>query len=211
MDTFSLFQSSKNGAPDVIATSRSLVTDIKSGRLGGLGLTLQRLIPQDQAILKDFINQNSILVPIPGSAPLISKDALWVPREICRTLFQAGYGLGTYELLSRLVKVPKAAFQSSAQDRPTVNKHFGSIGLNQGLLLPTNQEKEFVLIDDIVTQGRTAIACMQHIKNHFGEDTNVRLFTVIRTNTFNIIDKVFYPLSGTVDFNQVSGNTRHNF
>jgi hypothetical protein len=207
LQVFSLFQSGKNGVKEEVELARRIVLNVKACRIGFLNRFYNEIMTnEDKELLREFISPKSVLIPLPKSAPLVD-GAQWPPREICRFFMSKGYGDSVFPLLHRVKKVPKAAFQVNAEERPTVQQHFESIKIVAGQFFPAGIS-EIILVDDVVTQGRTGYACFQRISNEF-PDLPIKLFSLVRTTTFHEITKCVLPRLTEIRYNAGSGKTIH--
>src|SRR5882762_4504408 len=158
LPVYSLFPYSKKGEKKDVDTVRNIVARVKACRIGFLEDYFEKHLSEgDKVIISSFIPENATLIPLPKSAPLV-ENALWPSRDICEFLIKRGFGNSFSPILKRISAVPKAAFQHSSEDRPSVQKHFDSISLEIDPLFSSNIN-EIILVDDVVTQGRTAFAC----------------------------------------------------
>lgn len=80
--------------------------------------------------------------------------------------------------------------------------HYNSLRVDKELLEPT----EITLIDDVVTAGRTAFACAQRVQEAFPKAT-IRLFAVMRTQSFDPVPKIVTFGTGRISYNEHSGKT----
>ncbi|MEI9954921.1 MAG: hypothetical protein WDM90_01075 [Ferruginibacter sp.] len=165
-----------------------------------------RISDEDKVKLSSYISAESTLIPLPKSAPLVA-NALWPNKEICELLISREFGNSYLPIIKRIMVVPKAAFQSNSEDRPSVEKHFNSIELDKAPMFNGNI-KELVLIDDVVTQGRTAYACYLKLKEMF-PDVPMKLFALIRTDSFKKITTWNAPANSEIIYYE-SGKTFHN-
>lgn len=153
----------------------------------------ERLIP--------FLNPNVILVPVPRSAPILPGSA-WPSLTIATMLQERGYGrLET--LLDRNQALRKASHQSGATRRPSVEEHLETLSVTLSLL---NSYKEITLVDDVVTQGRTSMACMIQLRK-FLPEAKMRLFSMIRTQSFIDITEIRSFGVGWITMNPDTGAT----
>lgn len=208
LQVFSIFQSGKNGVSEEVDLARKIVSNTKAGRLNFLDKFHEIILSEEQKVLlKEFIPPNSTLIPLPKSAPLVD-DAQWPPMEICKFLVNRGYGNTISPYLKRIKKVPKAAYQANSDDRPTVLKHYETIEVDNNEIF-TPDFSEIILVDDVVTQGRMGYACFQRISEAY-PDIPVKLFSLIRTNSFSRITKCVDPKNTEILYYPDSGKTFHS-
>jgi hypothetical protein len=130
------------------------------------------------AALADLLAADVLLVPAPGSAPLLPRQphALWVARRIGEELRAAGFGGRLEPLLLRRQAVAKSAFARRGA-RPGVQEHYDSF-----VVAPRAGEPpaRITLIDDVITRGATLLAGASRLAEAFPEAT-VRAFAMVRT------------------------------
>jgi hypothetical protein len=82
-------------------------------------------------------------------------------------------------------------------ERPTVQQHFKSFAV----LPPATTPTEIVLIDDVVTKGRTLVAAAIRLHLAF-PNTLIRAFALVRTmGLVPDVDRVFDPCRGEIRWN----------
>jgi hypothetical protein len=126
----------------------------------------------------DLLAPDVVLVPAPGSAPLLPRqpNALWVPRRICEALLLAGFGGRMEPLLARRQAVPKSACAERRQ-RPGVGQHYDSFVVR----LPAGDPPpRITLVDDVITRGATLLAGASRLAEAFPEAA-VGAFALVRT------------------------------
>ncbi|HYL04957.1 MAG TPA: phosphoribosyltransferase [Thermoanaerobaculia bacterium] len=128
--------------------------------------------------LADFLAADVVLVPAPGSAPLLPRqpNAPWISRRICEELRAAGFGCRMDALLLRRQAVAKSAFARRGA-RPGVQEHYDSFEVAPRLGEPPAR---ITLIDDVITRGATLLAGASRLAEAF-PDATVRAFALVRT------------------------------
>ena len=192
---------SPRGASEVSRRSQSILRSIKrdevdpNPNVGSLiAFAVRRLLEAKPSFLGEFLGPEVILVPVPGSAPTGVNDALWVARRICEELLKQGLGAARLESLERVHRVPKSAW-SSPDSRPTPEEHFESLRARRELYSPLC----VTLVDDVVTQGSTALAAASRLTEAF-PSVEVRLFALVRTRGLvSEIDSIVDPVAGTIE------------
>lgn len=207
LPVFSLFPYSKKGDPEAIDMAKKIVASIKACRIGFMDTYLVKYLSEEnRGQLSSFINSAATLVPVPKSAPLVEK-ALWPSKEICEFLIRNGFGKSYSPIIRRQTAVQKAAFQHSSEDRPSVKAHFDSIILDSDPLFNAAVQ-EIILVDDVVTQGRTAYACYQKVAAQF-PGIPVKLFALVRSTSFEKLTEWNSPASSDIIYYPQSGKTFH--
>jgi predicted amidophosphoribosyltransferase len=130
----------------------------------------------DDVRLAALFAPDALLVPVPGSAP--TPELEWTALQLAIALKSLGLGLRVWPGLRREFAVRKSATAPSAA-RPSVRQHFESFSVR-----PSAQPIErILLIDDVITKGRTALAAATRLRSAF-PDADVRVFALIRTLGF---------------------------
>lgn len=211
----SLANYSPRGQSPLSEKSRSLRDLVKAGRIEVIrintgtqeepqSVSLSQFLRTEKAhILRPFLNEETTLVPIPRSAPLPEEGALWPSKVIADFLLKEGWGKEVYPCIRRITAVDKSSSRYSADTRLSVLEHYQSLGIHPELLIP----KEITLIDDILTQGRTAYACAQKLHDAFPEAV-IRLFVMVRTQgLIPDVEQIIDPCTGEITYNTSTGKT----
>jgi hypothetical protein len=131
----------------------------------------QQMEPPSQ--LAGFILGGDVLVPVPRSAPKVG--GTWAALELARALVQAGVGGTTWPGLRRISAVRKSATAAKGL-RPSVARHYESLRLLPLTLCP----ERVILIDDVVTRGRTLLAAAARLREAL-PDAQIGAFALLRT------------------------------
>lgn len=124
-----------------------------------------------------FFN-DATLVPIPRSAPQMSDDAIYPAKTIAEIFVKNGIGKNISVLLERFKAIAKSSSQYTAATRNKVADHLNSIKVIPTLIdTPT-----IILIDDILTLGRTSMACALLLKEAY-PDKEIKIFCPLRTRS----------------------------
>ena len=123
--------------------------------------------------LRALFSPGAVLVPVPGSASCSS--APWASLQLAVALSEVGFTLRVWTGLRRRVAVRKSATAPHAQ-RPTVRQHFDSFSVT----LQPGAARKFVLIDDVITKGRTLLAASLRLQVEL-PPVEISAFALIRT------------------------------
>ena len=145
---------SPTGTGAVCERSRLLRTLLKAGDASFMLKYARRVRQQaeNSPQLAGFFGATDVLVPVPGSTPY-TEGGSWTAEHLAVALFNVGLGGATWSGLRRVRAVRKSA-TAAPRDRPTVSVHYESFVLEPSTLDP----ERIVLIDDVVTKGRTLLA-----------------------------------------------------
>jgi hypothetical protein len=166
---------SPHGTSDIAARSRLLRDRVKQADPALLPQIAAHVAELGRAgPLRSVLSPDATLVPVPGRAPPV-KGALWVADRIARTLVAAGVGRAVWPALQRVRAVAKSAWCERGT-RPSIAAQVESLDLVD--LLPPSDV--LVLVDDIVTKGRTLWSAASVLRRAFS-DCSLAGFAVIRT------------------------------
>jgi len=170
---------SNRGTSAAAQRARQLRTQIKRAEPVSLEQCAARVAALSRADprMGAFFGPDVTLVPAPGSAPR-NKDSLWVPERIARALQATGLAGAVDPILERVVAVPESAFAERGQ-RPSVERHLEAMRVTSLLTTSAN----LVLVDDVVTKGRTLLAAASCLASAFPH-ARVRAFALIRYRGF---------------------------
>jgi phosphoribosylpyrophosphate synthetase len=123
--------------------------------------------------LTGFFRDTDVLVPVPRSST--KSCGKWVAADLARALVQEGLGTMAWPGLHRVCAVPKSATAAPGA-RPSVSRHFESFLMER---LPVDPAS-VVLIDDVITRGRTLLAAAARVREAFPR-AQIRAFALLRT------------------------------
>jgi len=124
--------------------------------------------------LAGFFGATDVLVPVPGSTPYIV-GSLWAAEHLAVALLNAGLGGAAWCGLRRVCAVRKSS-TAAPGTRPTVSVHYESFVLEH----PPKAPERIVLIDDVVTKGRTLLAAASRVHEML-PSSQIRAFALLRT------------------------------
>lgn len=123
-----------------------------------------------------FFDPNDVLVPVPGSEPRNSEDSS-VTERLAAALVREGLGRCAWGGLQRIHAVRKSSTAAGGK-RPTVAKHYASFAIEHAGV--PGASGQIVLIDDVVTKGRTLLAAATRLQEAF-PFARIRAFALLRT------------------------------
>jgi hypothetical protein len=167
---------SPTGTGAVCERSRLLRALLKAGNAGFMLKYALRVRQQvtDTPPLAGFFGNSDVLVPVPGCAPSMT-GALWAAEHLAVALVNEGLGGAAWPGLRRVRAVRKSA-TAAPGERPTVNLHYESFLIER----PAIPLERIVLIDDVVTKGRTLLAAASRVHEVF-PSAQIRAFALVRT------------------------------
>ena len=170
---------SPSGTSAASRRSRLLRALLKAGDAGFIFKYAVRVRQQvdDASPLAGFLCHSQVLVPIPGSAPAVAGTRS-VAEHLACALVAVGLGHSIWSGLHRSFAVRKSA-TAVPGSRPTVGTHYDSFAVD----MDTAPPPQIVLIDDVVTKGRTLLAAAARLQDAFPE-TEIRAFALLRTMGF---------------------------
>jgi adenine/guanine phosphoribosyltransferase-like PRPP-binding protein len=115
-----------------------------------------------------------VLVPIPRCGPSTS-GAAWVAGELAVALQRFGLAAAVWTGLKRKYAIRKSATAPDGE-RPTVWQHYESLCVEPSL----SAADRLVLVDDVVTKGRTLLAAAMRMREAF-PGAQLRAFALVRT------------------------------
>ncbi len=144
------------------------------------------------SVLNRFFDARDVLVPIPGSAPP-SSGVPWVAHHLASALVGEGLGLRAWPALRRISAVRKSS-SAPAGARPSVARHYDSFAVAPCDAAP----ERIVLIDDVVTKGRTLLAAATRMHEAY-PNADIRAFALVRTmGLVAEIDRLIKPARGEI-------------
>ena len=167
---------SPSGAGAVCERSRLLRTLLKAGDAAFMLKYAVRVRQQaeESAQLAGFFGATDVLVPVPGSTPQHAGDS-WAAEHLALALVNEGLGGPIWPGLRRVRAVRKSA-TAAPGDRPTVDVHYESFDIER----TPNPPERIVLIDDVVTKGRTLLAAASRVHEALPR-AQIRAFALLRT------------------------------
>jgi predicted amidophosphoribosyltransferase len=188
---------SPKGDSEVSERSRQLCARVKNGSTKWLRSYVASV--HQEAIRKrqfsGFFNEHTLLVPIPNS-PTATQTSFWVARRLALTLQEAGLAEEVWTGLRRVSSVERSA-SAWMWERPTVQQHYRSFAVIPAPKPPT----EIVLVDDVITKGRTLVAAAMRLHEAF-PNADIRAFALVRTMGLILdVERLFDPCEGVIRWN----------
>jgi predicted amidophosphoribosyltransferase len=167
---------SPSGTSAVCARSRLLCSLLKAGDARYMIKYAVRVhqLAVEPSRLAGFFCSTDVFVPVPRSVSG-SSSGTWVAADLAHALVQEGLGAMTWPGLHRISAVRKSA-TSAPGERPSVALHYASFSMDLPPVVPTT----VVLVDDVITRGRTLLAAASRVREAL-PGTNVRAFALVRT------------------------------
>jgi hypothetical protein len=167
---------SPTGTGAVCERSRLLRALLKAGDAGFMLKYAVRVRQQvaESPPLAGFFGTSDVLVPVPGCAPSM-RGGVWAAQHLAVALVNEGLGGAAWPGLRRVRAVRKSA-TAAPGERPTVNLHYESFWIER----PAMPLERIVLIDDVVTKGRTLLAAASRVHDAF-PGAQIRAFALVRT------------------------------
>ncbi len=185
---------SPTGTGAVCERSRLLRALLKAGDAGFMLKYALRVRQQaaDSPLLAGFFGTTDVLVPVPGSSPSAAGRS-WAAKHLAVALVNEGLGGAAWSGLRRVRPVHKSA-TAAPGERPTVNLHYESFFIER----PTIPPESIVLIDDVVTKGRTLLAAASRVHEAF-PGAQVRAFALVRTmGLVSGVEQLLDPCKGEI-------------
>jgi hypothetical protein len=146
----------------------------------------------DSPLLAGFISASDVLVPVPGCAPS-KTGGLWAAEHLAVALANEGLGGAAWPGLRRVHPVRKSA-TAAPGERPTVSLHYESFLIEQPAIPP----ESIVLVDDVVTKGRTLLAAASRLQEAF-PGAQIRAFALVRTmGLISGVQQLLDPCKGEI-------------
>ncbi len=175
-------------------SSRCLCVHLKSGSPYWVQQLLLRARWEIEANpdLQELCASDAVLVPVPSSEAVDPRCSS-VPKTIANVLTRHGFGAEVWPGLRRVHCIGKSATARIGR-RPSLDAHLASLTVES---LPAPPRK-ILLIDDVVTKGRTLLAAAAALRNAF-PDARVGAFALMRTvSLVPEIERVVDPCVGEI-------------
>jgi hypothetical protein len=194
IDYASCYVYSPAGAGEVCELSRLLRTFLKAGDETFISKYACRvcLEARSSPVLAGFFGPGDLLVPVPGSVPYYAGNS-WPSQHLAADLVKKGLGGAVWTGLHRVRAVRKSA-TAAPGTRPTVSTHYDSFYVAS----PAEPPRGIVLIDDVVTKGRTLLAAASRVQEAF-PGVPIRAFALLRTmGLLPDVPSLLHPCKGEI-------------
>jgi hypothetical protein len=181
----SLLIRSKEGAEEIVRNAFNVSLAIKQGKPWVAKRVLE-VLSEYRDFFADFLGPNVVLVPAPGSE-ILYEGASWPMRDISHKLLAGGFGSRAETWLKRTITVPKS-HRVRPEFRPTAQRHYETIDAVQEFL----PETKITVVDDIITRGRTTLACVSLLQERYPE-ADIRAFAFCRHVNASEVDRIIAP------------------
>ena len=152
--------------------------------------------------LQCFHGEETTLVPMPGSAPLL-RDQLWPTYMLAKALVSEHLGTFVLPLLKRAVAVQKSSTARPGK-RPSARVHLNSFRVEPCAVQP----ERIVITDDVVTRGATMLAAISAVAEAI-PGAQVERFALFRTESTGVCSAIWNPARSNVSLLK-NGQTRRN-
>jgi hypothetical protein len=181
---------------DTRTASRLLRASIKAGQVTTL---IDRAMHADTGAgrswsIASFFPAGAIFIPVPGSSPS-TRGGATASARVAVALWKRGLGKGVWFGLRRVRAVRKSATAAPGA-RPTLRAQFDTMVVEARL----PDASHLVLIDDVVTKGRTMLAAAVRLREVFPL-ADIRGFALLRTMGYcAVVDRFLMPCTGIIEW-----------
>jgi predicted amidophosphoribosyltransferase len=171
---------------------RSLLKQADARFMEKYAVRVHQQVDGGSGALRGFFSADDILIPVPGSAPE-SMEQQWAAAKLATALVSEGLGRAAWPVLRRIRAVRKSAYAERGS-RPSVARHFDSFALAS----PPLQPASIVVIDDIVTRGRTLLAAAARLHECY-PNARIKAFALVRTmGMVSDVPRLLEPCRGAI-------------
>jgi hypothetical protein len=132
------------------------------------------------------------LVPVPGCRPTSTRST--AAFHLATAFHELGLARDVWPGIARRVAVTKSSTALLGK-RPTVRQHYESFAVDAA---PGSPVRRIVLVDDVITKGRTLLAAGARLRREFPH-ADIRAIALVRTMGFlHRVDRLLAPCQGFV-------------
>ena len=169
---------SPKGETEIEKQSREFCFRVKRTNEEAISKAIARLEEERLPTFERFINEQTVLVPVPRSRAS-AKDQAWPAKAITDELVSQGLASQSELFLQRTRSVKKSANPRTAK-RPDPKEHYESISCEKSRSEPDS----ITLIDDVFTRGSTFLGAAAAVRDVFPR-TAIAAFALIWTHEQN--------------------------
>ena len=202
MEYLSLLNYAPRGKSQISQDTKFLKGHVKRADPKLMASLYVDVIKPNISVVQEFLSDSTSMMPIPGSA-LVVPGGLWAADSLANQLLGLGLGKNVLPWLTRHTPIRSSSSQPSAKERPTIAEQMATIRVKQELVPP----ESITLIDDVLTLGRTSVACERVIKEVY-PNVPIKLLTIMRTHSLPGDQEATSIVNldrGTVVYNPTSG------
>ena len=201
----SCFVYSPRGAGENAHYSRSVCLRVKTSDVEWLPRYVETVLDHcdtGQELVGCF-TRDTVLVPVPTYLPCTQRR-VWGAACLASCLKEVGIPGTVWHGLHRVEAVRKSSTAYGPR-RPSMRKHYESLAVARA---PQRVPERLLLIDDVVSSGRTLLACWLRLRERF-PSTPIAAFALIRTLGFvREIPQLVLPCTGRITWTGVDAR-RH--
>jgi hypothetical protein len=145
-----------------------------------------------ERVFEQLFARDTWLVPVPGCTPTCTRSS--AACQLASALHELGLAHDVWPGIARRIAVTKSS-TALLGERPTVRQHYESFAISAAPGLPV---RRIVLVDDVITKGRTLLAAAARLRSEF-PNADIRAFAIVRTMGFLArVDRLLAPCEGVV-------------
>ncbi|MDJ1505215.1 phosphoribosyltransferase [Xanthocytophaga agilis] len=191
---------SPRGSSELSVKSRDVCARVKKGSEKTISSAFVYFDAATMTIFSPFLNADTLLIPVPRSS-LLQPDSVWPGLIISNLLVASGHGSQVSTCLQRTRAVPKSSGSYSAESRPSIETQLESLHVEPEMIT----HRQITLIDDVLTLGRTSIACALKLREAYPQ-VEIKLFVLLQTKSrISEITQFIEPYVGEITYNPNTG------
>ena len=146
-----------------------------------------------QGVLSGLFTEDALVVPVPTHLRC-TRRLLWGASCLASALHAIGLPTEPWRGLRRVWEVRKSSTAAAVLGRPSVRAHYESFAVQE----PGRRVARIVLVDDVVSTGRTLLAAWIRLREAF-PGAQIQAFALIRTLGFvRTIPRLVVPCRGRI-------------